>query len=229
MPVTADRSTRRFETTDIAQMTAADRTVLVVVDVQHDFAHADGAMGRFGLDLSYAAAAIDRIETLIEVARRAGIGIVFARVQSRPETDTRALRLFMQRSGRGSDTALAICRHGTPGAAYHRVVPQPDDLQIDKTLFSSFVGTTLDETLQARGIDTLVLCGLTTDCCVDCTARDAFHRDYNVFVVENACAAYDIRTHLAAIHGLSKNVALMVGTEELLAAWSPGGRPEIVS
>ena len=218
MPVTTNRSTSRFETADLAEMTAADRTVLVVVDVQHDFASAEGAMGRFGLDLSYAEAAIDRIETLIEAARRIGVGIVFARVQSRPETDTRALRLFMQRSGRGSDTALAICRHGTIGAEYHRVVPQPGDLQIDKTLFSCFVGTTLDETLQARGIDTLVLCGLTTDCCVDCTARDAFHRDYNVFIVENACAAYDVETHLAAIRGLSKNVALMIGTDELVSA-----------
>ena len=220
MPAAAAMSPGHFEPPELGRMMPPDRTALLVVDVQHDFAHPDGAMGRLGLDMSAACTAIDRIEALISAARSAGATVVFARVVSRPETDTRALRLFMQNTGRDADRALAICRHGTQGPEYHRVAPLPGEMEIEKTLFSCFAGTTLDEQLRTRGIDTLVLCGLTTDCCVDCTARDAFHRDYSVFIAADACAAYSIVTHQAALHGLAKNCAIMVGTDGLLAAWA---------
>ncbi len=206
-------------TADLAAMLSAARTALLVVDVQSDFAAPEGAMGRIGHDLSAAAAAVGRIGPLLAGARAAGATVAFARVVSRPETDTEALRLFMLRRGRDPATALAICRDGTPGAAYYRVAPEPGELQVEKTLFSCFVGTGLDALLRARGIDTLLLCGLTTDCCVDCTARDAFHRGYNVFIAADACAAYDDETHRAALHGLAKNCALLVGTDAVAAAW----------
>jgi nicotinamidase-related amidase len=78
----------------------------------------------------------------------------------------------------------------------------------------------LDAQLRARGIDTLVVVGFTTDCCVDCTVRDAFHHDYNVFVVADACAAYEEDLHYGALNGLSKNCALLTETEAVLGAWS---------
>jgi nicotinamidase-related amidase len=68
-------------------------------------------------------------------------------------------------------------------------------LEIEKPLYSCFHGTRLDEELKLRKIGALVLVGLTTACCIDCTARDAFHRDYDVFVVADACAAYSEPLH----------------------------------
>ena len=76
------------------------------------------------------------------------------------------------------------------------------------------------EVLRARGIDTLVVVGFTTDCCVDCTVRDAFHRNYDVFVVTDACAAYEQDLHIGALNGLSKNCAMLTDTEAVLAAWA---------
>jgi nicotinamidase-related amidase len=145
---------------------------------------------------------------------------VFARVVTRPETDSLALKRLYNRKGYGAE-AVAICRAGTPGAAYYRVAPRSGDIEIEKPLFSSFVGTDLDDRLKARGIDTLVLTGLTTDCCVDCTARDAFHRNYSCFIVGDACSAYGEDVHAAAMLGLTKNVALAVTAQEVEAAWRP--------
>ena len=65
-------------------------------------------------------------------------------------------------------------------------------MEVEKPLYSSFVGTDLDARLRARGIDKLVIAGFTTDCCVDCTVRDAFHRNYDVFIVADACASYEV-------------------------------------
>ena len=71
----------------------------------------------------------------------------------------------------------------------------------------------------APPLDTLVIAGFTTDCCVDATARAAFHRNYNVFVVSDACDSYDPELHHWALKALRKNAALLVDTASVLAAW----------
>jgi nicotinamidase-related amidase len=203
----------------LAPMIPPLTTALVVIDVQGDFAAPDGAMGYVGVDMSDVEPTIDRIERLIAAARSAGATLVFARVVTRPETDSEALKRLYIRKGYGAD-AVAVCRADTPGAAYYRVAPEPGDIEIQKPLFSSFVGTDLDAQLRAKGVDTLVFTGLTTDCCVDCTARDAFHRNYSCFIVDDACSAYGEDVHSAAMLGLTKNVALAVTAKEVEAAWT---------
>ncbi len=211
-------SLRAFAPEAMAEMTARGRTLLLVIDVQVDFAAPHGAMGQVGLDLSAGEAAIGRIERLIEAARDAGVAVGFARVVTRPETDTRALRLLHQRTGQ-NEAAAAICRAGTEGAAYHRVRPRPGDLEIVKTLYSCFVGTGLEATLRERAIDTLVVTGMTTDCCVESTVRDGFHRDFNLFVVADACADYDPAGHAASLAALGRSFAVVVDSDAVIAGW----------
>jgi nicotinamidase-related amidase len=207
------------EPTLLPPMIEPARTALVMIDVQVDFVAQQGAAGHWGIDLDQLEPPLQRIEALIAAARAKNIALVFVRVVTRPETDSTALKLLHQRKGR-SPQAVAICRAGTPGADYHRIRPEPGDIEIEKRLYSSFQGTGLDATLRGRGIDTLVLTGFTTDCCVDCTARDAFHLDYSVFLVTDATAAYERELHDGALNGLSKNCALLTDSAALLAAWA---------
>ena len=202
---------------DLAAMIPPASTALVVVDVQKDFAAPDGLLGRVGADLSAVGPALARIETLIAAARAAGATVAFMRVVTRPETDSRALRTLMAR--RGTPGGEAICRIDDGGADYHRVRPEPGDIEIEKTLYDSFHGTDLDAQLRARGITTLVMTGFSTDCCVDQTARTAFHHDYDVFVVSDATAAYDAALHVAALDILQKNCVLLTDADAVAAAW----------
>lgn len=202
----------------LAEMIAPARTALAVIDIQGDFAAPDGAMGQVGCDLSEVEGVIDRAERLIAAARRAGAQVMFARVVTTAEGDAENLKAFYRRKGYPED-AVGVCRAGTPGADYYRVRPEPGDIEVAKPLFSSFVATDLEAQLRARGVDTLAILGLTTDCCVDCTARDAFHRGFHVFLVEDACSAYDPALHRGSVAALSKNVALTVSTAEVLEAW----------
>jgi biuret amidohydrolase len=195
------------------------RTALVVIDVQEDFVSPTGAAGHWGIDLTILDTPLDNVDTLIAAARAKGVTLVFARVVTQPETDSDALKALHRRKGRPPQ-ALDICRVGTPGVGYYRVKPEPGDMEVEKLLYSSFVGTDFDARLRARGIDNLVIVGFTTDCCVDCTARDAFHLNYDVFVVTDACAAYDLDLHYGALNGLSKNCALLTDTQSVLNAWS---------
>ncbi|MCT2400449.1 cysteine hydrolase family protein [Novosphingobium mangrovi (ex Huang et al. 2023)] len=193
-------------------------TALVVVDIQTDFAAPDGLVGRFGVDMTAIEAAIDRVEDLIAAARKAGATVAFMRVVTRPETDPPVLKTLMAR--RGEPGGEAICRVDDGGADYYRVSPEPGDIEIDKLMFDSFHGTDFDEQLKARGIDTVVMTGITTECCVDSTARSAFHNGYNVFVVSDACAAYEPEMHTATLNVLEKNLALLVTSDAVAGAWA---------
>lgn len=205
---------------DLKPMLPSASTALLVIDVQNDFVAQDGVLGRAGMDMSPLEPALGRIGTVLAKAREIGLPIVLVRVVTQERSDSQALKLLMQRRGYPDD-ALELCRAGEAGADYHPMIqPQAGDIHIEKLLYSSFSGTNLNLQLRSRGIDTLVIIGFTTECCVDSTARDAFHHQFNVFVVDDACAAYEESLHRAAMSIMTKNFALPILTEDLLAVWS---------
>jgi nicotinamidase-related amidase len=90
---------------------------------------------------------------------------------------------------------------------------------VRKTRYSGFVGTDLDQRLRDMGVDTLVVAGLTTECCVDSTVRDAFDLDYHVFVAADACAAYEADIHEASLKVMALNSAILTDTAAIADAW----------
>ena len=199
-----------------AGLVGASRPALVVIDIQKDFVAEDGFCGLAGADLTTMPAAIDRIERMIDAARSAAIPVVFVRLFTTPESDSPAMLRLMERRGRAGGAGL--CRTDTPGAEYHRVRPAAGDVEVIKRRYDAFLETDLDARLRARGIDTLLVTGVSTDCCVDSTARAAFQRDYDVFIVSDACAAASPALHLGALAALERNVAMLVDTDTAAAA-----------
>jgi nicotinamidase-related amidase len=205
---------------ELAEMIEPARSALVVIDVQADFASPGGAMAKMGADLGRVEAVVDNIETLIAAARQAGVCVVFARVITSAQTDSAALKNLNARKGL-DPSALEICREGDPGSDYYRVGPLPGEIEVSKRLFSAFHGADLDLQLRQREVDTLILVGLTTNCCVDATARDAFHRNFNVFVVSDATAAYGEEAQRQALAALAQTCGLIVDTAVVRSAWRP--------
>jgi len=211
-----------IDATLLPPMIAPSRTALVIIDVQEDFVSPTGVAGNWGIDFDALEPPLQKIEALIAAARAKGVTPVYVRVVTKPETDSDALKALHQRKGH-SPQAVALCRAGTSGADYYRIKPESGDIEIQKPLYSSFVGTDLDAQLRARGIDTLVVVGFTTDCCVDCTVRDAFHLDYHVFIATDACAAYDLALHEGALKALELNCAILTNADDILDAWMGEG------
>ncbi len=195
---------------------APERTALVLIDMQVDFASPDGAMGREGHDMTAPLGAVKQAETLAAAARAANVPLVFVRLITRPEDETPFLREWKARRGAGD---APLCREGTRGAAFVGPQPAGGDYVVSKSRYSAFSGTRLDESLRAMGRDTLVLCGLTTECCIDVAAEDAFARDYHVFIATDAVAAYEPDLHAAALKALALNCAQLAETAEIAAAW----------
>jgi len=138
------------------------------------------------------------------------------RLLTHPGGENRIMRESKQRQG---DNEPDLCAEGTHGADF--IGPQPRDGEaiVSKNHFSAFARTGLADQLHAQSVDTLVLAGLTTECCVQSSAWDAFERDFHIFLAEDACAAYEEALHRHALKALRLSAAMVVPVKDLVAAW----------
>ena len=149
---------------------APHRTALILIDCQVDFGAPDGAMARAGADMSSVPPALAKAGALADAARSAKVDVVFIRLITRSGDDSKIKREARQRQ----EISLPdFCVEGSRGAEFIGPQPRSGETVISKTRFSAFAGTALADHLRARGIDTLVLAGLTTECCVQSSAWDA--------------------------------------------------------
>jgi len=205
-------------TDDLASWVAPGRTAVLIIDMQVDFASPDGALGGF-IDMSVVEPALAAAETLAADARAAGVPVVFIGLSTTPETDSAAWNERLRRRGGDPDVDAALCRAGEVGSTFYGPKPLPGEAVVLKTRYSGFVGTDLDARLTALGVDTLVVAGLTTECCVGGTVQDAFHHDYHVFVAADACAAYEADVHEASLKVIALNSAILTDTAAIARAW----------
>ena len=194
------------------------KIALLIVDVQNDFCHPDGAIGRKGVDLRVIDNMMDRLERLLAAARKKNLDTVF--IQNIEDETTDSFAWKMRPDAREDSANEGICRRGTWGAELYRLKPLPDEIVLPKHRFSGFLNTPLDGILKNRGVETVMITGVATNVCVETTARHAIMLDYHVIVAEDACATFYPDLHEATI----KNVRLWFGNvltaEEIIAILS---------
>lgn len=196
---------------------APDRTALVLIDCQVDFGSPDGEMARRGADMACPQAALVQAQTLAEAARNAQVRTVFVRLLTHPGGENRIIREAKKRQ---NDQQPDLCVEGTRGADFIGPQPQVGDAIISKTRFSAFARTGLGDRLHGWGVDTVVLAGLTTECCIQSSAWNAFEQDFHVFIAADACAAYEEELHRNALKALEMSGATLAASAELVAAWA---------
>jgi nicotinamidase-related amidase len=98
------------------------------------------------------------------------------------------------------------------------MTPQPGDVVITKRQWGAFYGTDLDLQLRRRGIDTIILCGISTTMGVESTARDAFERGYQQVFVEDAISAHGTEEHRCTVANVFPRIGRVRSTQEVLAA-----------
>ena len=202
-----------------AETLAPGRTALILIDIQNDFGHPEGVMGRAGVDLSRVDPAVDAAIALADAARVAGVPVVIVSLETTAQLDSPAASLRRGRMGMPDTEDRRVCRKGSWGAEPYRLVPAPGDNLVSKARYASFQDTTLDRQLGALGVDTLVVGGLTTECCVEAAVRDAFHRDFHVFLAADACTSYDPAEHDICVGVMARYCALIVSSADVVSAW----------
>ena len=188
-------------------------TALIVIDMQRDFVEPHGFGEALGNDVSLLRRAIDPCRRLLDAARRAGLFVVHTREGHRPDLSncpaaklTRGGKTFIGQQG----TMGRILIQGEPG---HDIIPelypQAGEPIIDKPGKGAFFATDLHLILQARGITSLIICGVTTEVCVQTTAREANDRGYEVLIPEDCCASYFPEFHRAALEMIKAQGAIV--------------------
>jgi len=195
------------------------RTALCIIDAQVDFIAPHGAMAKLGVSVAPLYEPLARIGALLDQARASGVAIYFIGLAQSPEGCAPSWRQWMQRSGKDVDAANSLCVEGTAGASFYGMGPREGENVVWKRRYNAFHDTDLAEQLRADGIDTLAVCGFTTECCVDTTVRDAFHRDFSVFVIGDACGAYSPEVHRQSLSVLAESFAILLESDALIQAW----------
>jgi len=183
------------------------RTALVLVDLQNDFLHPEGAYGRAGQASPAIAALPTRLKPVADAMRKAGGWIVSTHFTLVPgkggepfiSDHLKRLRPFLKRGD------------FLPGSFGHALVDalQPADLSVEKVAFSAFYQSRLEFVLRKAGIDSLVFAGIVTNGGVASTVRDAHVRDLRCIVLSDGCAAFSESVHAAALADLGTVAAVV--------------------
>jgi nicotinamidase-related amidase len=171
------------------------RTALVIIDMQRDFLEPGGFGAALGNDVSTLRKIVAPLRALLGAAREAGLTVIHTREGHRPDM-TDAPRAKVERgmpSLRIGDVG-PMGRILIRGEAGHEIIPEltplPGEPVLDKPGKGAFYQTDLDLMLRNRGIENLLVCGVTTEVCVHTTVREANDRGYRCIVVGDCCASY---------------------------------------
>ncbi|MDF2619739.1 MAG: isochorismatase hydrolase [Xanthobacteraceae bacterium] len=171
------------------------RTALVIIDMQRDFLEPGGFGETLGNDVSLLQAAVGPCKAALEAARAAGMLVIHTREGHRPDmADAPPAKVE-----RGEPTARIGCAgpmgriliRGEPG---HDIIaelyPALGEPVLDKPGKGAFYQTDLELMLKNRGIDTLLVAGVTTEVCVHTTIREGNDRGYRCVALADCCASY---------------------------------------
>jgi ureidoacrylate peracid hydrolase len=215
------------------------KTAVIVVDMENDFGSKGGMFDRAGIDISMIKKTINPTAKVLQVARNAGIKIIYLKMGYKQDL-----------SDLGSDDSPNRIRHlkilnvgdtiTTPTGTKSRILirnlwgteivpelkPQAEDIVIYKTRFSGFFKTDLDSILTNLGKKYLIITGCTTSICVESTVRDAMYRDYSSIVLED-CTAEPIgyglarSNHMASILNIQVLLGWVSSSEEFIKSLTP--------
>lgn len=172
-----------------------ETTALVMIDMQRDFLEPGGFGEMLGNNVSLLRGAIEPCKRVLDTAREIGLFVIHTREGHRPDLadlpKTKKERGHLT-TGIGDEGPMG--RILVRGQIGHDIIPElypiAGEPVVDKPGKGAFYDTDLLGILRNRDIKTLIVCGVTTEVCVDTTVREANDRGFNVLVPEDCTASY---------------------------------------
>lgn len=200
-------------------------TAIVVVDVLNDFCAKGSYFDRLGNDLRAIQAMVPRLVEFIDAARRRRVPVVFIR----NNYDAAFLSANVKERFHRKKYGMPPCQPGTWGAEFYMVKPDPHELIVTKHRYDALEGTDLDVILRSKGIHTILLTGVTTECCVESTGRHAYMKGYYVVLVRDATGTYDPALQQMTERNVDDLFGVVADTDQVKEIWKRLGPPEVAA
>jgi ureidoacrylate peracid hydrolase len=194
------------------------RVALIVVDMQNDYVHPRGRVGRSGgPDYEQATAEINR---LVALARAAAVPVVYTLTEHGPGLDLPAYEPM--RAKRRPTDDEGVCVAGTWGAALIDGINPPGDADqiVVKHGYDAMAVAELPARLHAAGIDTVVVTGVATNVCVAATIAGAYERGFLVVVPREATMASNPAARQASLRHIDRYYGDVVPVGVVADSWS---------
>ena len=179
-----------------------EKSALLVIDMQRYFLESDSHAF-----IPASTEIIGNVTSLIEAYRRRDLSVIFTRHANSRGASAGSMERWwkdvLYEDDRLSEIAPALS-------------PEPGEHVLRKSRYSAFVGTDLESRLRNLGIERILTTGVMTHLCCETTARDAFMRDFDVFIVIDGTASKSEDLHTASLRTLADGFAIPVTTEEVL-------------
>jgi nicotinamidase-related amidase len=209
--------------TTLEERVRPGHTAVIVVDMQNDYCSPGGASDKNGRDISAIPAIVSPMHVLLERAHELNVPVIFTKYTVGPGNAGLSGPEILRRGLNFAGVQATI--KGTWGHEIVADLPYNEerDLVVEKRRLSSFVGTDLDLYLRANGIKTIVVVGVVTQGCVECTARDAASYDYYVAVAGDCVASTVQADHergLKSIATLLRYQDAVTTSDAILEIWN---------
>lgn len=184
------------------------KTALVIIDMQRDFVEPGGFGETLGNDVSLLRSAIAPCGRVLAAARELSMLVIHTREGHRPDlTDAPPAKILRgepsKRIGDSGPMGRILIRGERGHDIIEELYPVTGEVVIDKPGKGSFHATDLGAILLNRGIENLLVCGVTTEVCVHTTVREANDRGYRCVVLGDCCASYFPAFHEVALQMVS--------------------------
>jgi ureidoacrylate peracid hydrolase len=209
----------------LAQKVDPAHAAVVTVDVQNDFFHDEGYLGKLGAPMGLVQAMAPRLKRFLDAARQRGVKVIHViswhdEQYASPVVTEQKLRHGhkLELDGRPLKDA-PYCLKGTWGAELYGIDAQPGEEIVIKHRYGSFTGTNLDLLLRSQGIQTVILTGAATNVCVESTARETYMHDYYLVFVSDCTATMSQEAHDYTLKMMDTYFGQVATMDEIMDAW----------
>jgi ureidoacrylate peracid hydrolase len=195
-------------------------TALLLVDMSNDLISPQGKAAVLAKrPMDHVDEVLPHIERLLAEARSAGVLIVHIQ-QTTLEHGLGLSGPWLDARAHATYGMLEFCMEGSWGQqTIDQLKPAAGEAVVQKYRYSGFVGTNLNQVLRSAERKTVIVCGVSTNVCVEATARDAFSHEYYVVWPRDASASWSRELHQAALESAGHRYASVCSIDELASIW----------
>lgn len=193
-------------------------SAVLVIDAQRDFCSSSGAMARvLGFDLADIQRAVPQLNRFVRYARQHRVSVVWVR-----EVFSPSRMLPNQRAIHGDGDDIILIREGSSGVDWYEELTPPlqGEPILTKWNYDAFANTDLALWFQARGVDTVIMGGFTTNVCVETSARHAYIKGFYVVVLEDCTGAPLREEHDGALLNIRKYFGRVEHSDTVMRCWA---------